>query len=276
MIHFTLDLKPQPKQRPRVTKTGHAYTPQATREFERAVKTMVSAHISEPLSGALSLEVLFVYPRLKSEPKRRPERKYKITRPDLSNLVKSLEDGLEGVAFTDDAQISRTVSEKIHAALHEEAHIEVTLRELDQYRTRGIGHTNADGERRARTGEDSDSSGSETVQTVHTNARGETRALTRRERSEINRREHKIKQEARDEEKSRERSARKIAGAIIKLKAVTDERRQEAEERAREAEEARQQRWRDMEARYQAARERRSTNWRDYVSSDDDDSSGSP
>jgi Holliday junction resolvase RusA-like endonuclease len=235
MIHFTLNLKPQPKQRPRVTKTGRAYTPQATREFESAIKIMASEHISEPLKGALSLEVLFVYPRLKSEPKGRTERKYKTTRPDLSNLVKSLEDGLEGVAFSDDAQICRTVSEKIHASIHEEAHIEVTLQELDQYRMRQMTHSNMCGERRARIGEDDD------LNQPQAHVERGDQALTRRERSEINRREHRIRQDAKHERMSRERKIRKFEEAQIKLASKEEARKREAEEKVRIARERREQ-----------------------------------
>ena len=75
MIHFTLDLEPRPKQHPRFNR--------------RSGQVLASANISEPLRGDVCLEVLFVYPRLKGEAKKRPERKYKATRPDLSNLIKT-------------------------------------------------------------------------------------------------------------------------------------------------------------------------------------------
>jgi len=239
MIHFTLDIDPKPKSRPRVTKTGRAYTPKVTREFEQAIKTLSRVHISEPLEGAVSLKVLFVHPRLKSDPKKRPERKYKTTRPDLSNLVKSLEDGLEGVAFKDDAQIVRIEAEKIHAALHEEAHIEVTIQELDQYRMGQIGHSNAGGERRA---------------------------LTRRERSEINRREHRIMQDAKHEQMRKEREIRKFEEAQIKLVAKEKERKRETEEKIRLAREKREQEHQELITRLMRGR----TLWSELDDDDDE------
>ena len=263
MIHFTLDIEPKPKARPRVTKAGRAYTPKVTREFEKAIKTLSRVHILEPLKGAVALKVLFVHPRLKSEAKKRPERKYKTTRPDLSNLIKSLEDGLEGVAFKDDAQIVRIEAEKIHAALNEGAHIEVTLQEIENEQ---IGHYGAGGEGRALTREDK----TRIVQDGHINVCGEGRASTRKERSVINRRRHREEQDEKHKQMSHERGIRKFEEARIKLASTEAQRKAEAEEKARLENEARQQRWREMEARYQEARERRSTNWRDYVYVSDD------
>lgn len=267
MIHFTLDLKPQPKQRARVTKKGRAYTPSATREFELNVRTLAGEHISEPLRGALSLEVLFVYPRLKSEPKRHSGRKYKTTRPDLSNLIKSLEDGLEGVAFSDDAQISRIVSEKIHGAINETAHIEVTLQEIDQYINTQNPH-NVGGETRARTSEDDVLN-----QLNQLHAQAEERALTRRERSIINRREHRIKQDAKHERMSRERSSKKLENTRIKLQATSEKRKREAQEKARLARERREREHQEFIERYLPRRRRHNEV---EESSDENSSSGSP
>ena len=134
MIHLKLNLKPQAKQRPRFNRrSGKVYTESETYHFERQVRALAKDHISEPLGGVLRLIVLFVYPHLKKDGNVRPERKYKITRPDLSNLIKSFEDGLQSVAFNDDAQIVSCTTEKIHGAVDEEPHIEFTLEELTSY-----------------------------------------------------------------------------------------------------------------------------------------------
>jgi Holliday junction resolvase RusA-like endonuclease len=292
MIHFTLDIEPKPKQRPRFNgRSGRVYTQDQTLQFERDVRRLASEHISEPLMGALGLEVLFVHPRLKSEPKKRSGRKYKSTKPDLSNLVKSLEDGLEGVAFKNDAQIVSLSAEKVYASLNEPAHIEVTLHQVSDdldvtnrlfrlsntQREEGASacdsnaemtqmtHINAQGERGANVREDCSSKG----QKGHSNARGEgdasarevdpDRPLTAQERRElkakrreINRAEHKRAQEAKNERISRERSAIKLR----KLIEVEDRRRAEREEqeRARELE-----RERSMQELYERYRVRRSS-----------------
>lgn len=124
MISLRINLIPQPKQRPRVAR-GRAYTPKATAEYESAISEAAS-HLT-PLEGPLSLEVVFVFPRLKATPKREAGRLLKATRPDLDNLLKALKDGLQGHAFNDDAQITDVIASKQYAALDEEAHIEVKV-----------------------------------------------------------------------------------------------------------------------------------------------------
>lgn len=124
MISLRINLIPQPKQRPRVAR-GRAYTPLATVRYEAAISRAAS-HLT-PLEGALSMDVLFVFPRLKGTPKREVGRHVKATRPDLDNLLKALKDGLQGHAFNDDAQIAEVIASKVHAALDEPPHIELTL-----------------------------------------------------------------------------------------------------------------------------------------------------
>lgn len=134
MIHLKFKVKPQAKQRPRFNRrSGKVYTESETFRFERLVRLLAKEHISEPLRGSLRLVVLFVYAHLKKDGNIRPERKYKSTRPDLSNLIKSFEDGLQSVAFNDDAQIVSCTTEKIYGAVDEEPHIEFTLEELTSY-----------------------------------------------------------------------------------------------------------------------------------------------
>jgi len=263
MIHFTLEIEPKPKQRPRFNRrSGRVYTQEQTLQFERDVRTLASAHISEPLEGSIGLEVLFVHPRLKGEPKKRSGRKYKATKPDLSNLVKSLEDGLEGVAFKNDAQIVSLSAEKVYASLNESAHIEVTLLRLSDDPERRQCRQHRQHEQRAIT-----------RQTRHSNAGAEgdasarepdpDRPLTAQERRElkekrreINRAEHKRAQVAKHNRLARERGARKLEECRHKLTEVENRRRAEREEqeRARELE-----RERSMQEFYERYRVRRSS-----------------
>ena len=129
-IYLYLPLKPQVKQRPRLGRGGTTYTPKATRTFQQQVKSM-SSHL-DPLDGALSMEVLFVYPRLKSTPKSKPSRRLKSSRPDLDNLIKAVTDGLQGTAFHDDGQIAQVTALKLYAGIDEEAHIEVSIDMLNE------------------------------------------------------------------------------------------------------------------------------------------------
>lgn len=110
MICFTIPGKPQPKQRPRVTSHG-TYTPKETIEYERLVGWQCrSAYKGKPLSTALKMTVR-VFVKL---PKKTVREKgdWHTSRPDLTNIIKSIEDGLNGIAYLDDSQIVYLVATK--------------------------------------------------------------------------------------------------------------------------------------------------------------------
>jgi Holliday junction resolvase RusA-like endonuclease len=110
MISFSIPGKPQPKQRPRVTSHG-TYTPQATVDYERLVGWQCrSVYKGKPLTTALKLTVR-VFVKL---PKRTVKEKgdWHTSRPDLDNIVKSIKDGLNGIAYLDDSQIVYLVATK--------------------------------------------------------------------------------------------------------------------------------------------------------------------
>lgn len=90
MIVFTVNGQPIPKARPRVGKHS-TYTPEKTAAWETAVGWAARMAGAEPLTGDLSVTLLF--------------RRKGIARADLDNLCKSALDGLNGIAFDDDAQI---------------------------------------------------------------------------------------------------------------------------------------------------------------------------
>jgi crossover junction endodeoxyribonuclease RusA len=54
------------------------------------------------MRGPVELEATFWFPKPKSTPKRVI---YKSTKPDLSKLLRALEDAMSGIVFVDDAQI---------------------------------------------------------------------------------------------------------------------------------------------------------------------------
>jgi crossover junction endodeoxyribonuclease RusA len=77
-----------------------------------ALEARAAAGLTEPLDGALSVTLHFQFVRPKSAPKRRtrPE-----TRPDVSKLVRSVEDALTGVLIRDDSLIVDLVARKVYA-----------------------------------------------------------------------------------------------------------------------------------------------------------------
>lgn len=120
MITFTIPGKPQPKQRPRVTKRGITYTPKETLLYEAQVAE--AAQKSEllpqsPTENPLKL-ILWCYmpiPKSWSKGKQEEARRGKIfptSRPDIDNLAKIIMDALNGIAYKDDAQIVQLVINK--------------------------------------------------------------------------------------------------------------------------------------------------------------------
>ena len=66
--------------------------------------------------GAIEMEVVVINEPPASTSKARKERltkgEYKLTKPDLDNVLKSILDGLNGVAFKDDSQVVSIKAEK--------------------------------------------------------------------------------------------------------------------------------------------------------------------
>jgi Holliday junction resolvase RusA-like endonuclease len=114
--------KPTPQGRARFSRrSGHAYDPQRSRTWKNAAEVIfrkyMEAHALDPLTGALELhyEAIFAVPKSYSIKKREaalsglaPFTKS----PDLDNLVKIIQDAMNGIIFIDDRQITDLISSK--------------------------------------------------------------------------------------------------------------------------------------------------------------------
>ena len=110
MISFIIPGKPQPKQRPRVTSRG-TYTPQATVDYERLVGWQCrSVHKGKPLTQAVKMTVRMFFKLPKRTVKEKGD--WHIQKPDTTNVVKAIEDGLNGIAYVDDSQIAYSIVTK--------------------------------------------------------------------------------------------------------------------------------------------------------------------
>jgi Holliday junction resolvase RusA-like endonuclease len=111
LTQIIIDGKPNAKERPYFsTKNGkvRVFTPSKTSNFENYVKQVASPFFHYPIQGPIELSIKFFLPRPKYliwKTKPMPF-VYSDKRPDIDNLVKSVVDGLKGIAFHDDAQIS--------------------------------------------------------------------------------------------------------------------------------------------------------------------------
>lgn len=116
MITFTIPGKPFAKQRPRATRQGRVYTPQATVSFERQVGQIAMPHFPEPLTGPVKVTVLASFEPPQSWSKKKTAEHLNrphIQRPDGDNLIKAVLDGLNRIAFADDAQVYEQTVRKV-------------------------------------------------------------------------------------------------------------------------------------------------------------------
>ena len=133
-FHFKIPGKPGAKQRPRFSNAGkfvRVYTPTETVHYEAFVKLAAVEAGVTILDGPLELIVDAVYP-MKGAPLKRSKRSRcrKISKPDCDNLLKIIMDGLNLVAYRDDAQIAQATVRKFHAGQDEEVGVSVIVREI--------------------------------------------------------------------------------------------------------------------------------------------------
>jgi Holliday junction resolvase RusA-like endonuclease len=118
MIEFTVPGEPVAKARPRVTKSGLTFTPAKTVNYETLVKEMFAIECkNQYLEGEIKAEMDFYFtiPKSTSRKKRalmisgeiRP-----VKRPDTDNVIKSVTDAINGLAYNDDSQIVEIVARK--------------------------------------------------------------------------------------------------------------------------------------------------------------------
>ncbi len=125
LVEFTVPVLPVGKGRPRHTRTGHVYTPTATRVAEAQIAAAY-LHVARPARVTpapkgvpVSLAIRAVFPTPGSWARWRHERAahgaYPHTaRPDADNIAKTVLDALNGVAWHDDAQVSAVTVTKVY------------------------------------------------------------------------------------------------------------------------------------------------------------------
>jgi len=121
---LVMTIEPKPKERPRAAIIGgHAriFTPKTTEAYEKEIRSAwVRANGDKPEEGPLRARIYFGLPIPKSETKANKllmvlRKVFPTKRPDLDNLIKSVLDALNGVAYKDDCQIVTMLSRKNYA-----------------------------------------------------------------------------------------------------------------------------------------------------------------
>lgn len=136
-LKFTIPGEPQGKARPRVLRSGHAYTPQKTVEYERRVQAafaMCGGH-AFPKGVPLCVIIIayFAPPKSIKGARRISMIKGEIhptKKPDSDNIAKCVLDALNGLAYHDDSQVAILVVRKRYA---EHPRVDVEILEITSY-----------------------------------------------------------------------------------------------------------------------------------------------
>jgi len=139
MVTFTVDGTPVGKQRARYARRGNfvqTYTPEKTRTYESLIKekAIEAMGSSEPLETPVTLYLYIRVPMPKSYSKKRTEAclngsEQPIRKPDASNLLKSVEDGMNSVVYKDDSQIVNIHVTKVYSS---QAGVDICVKECLQ------------------------------------------------------------------------------------------------------------------------------------------------
>lgn len=109
---FEIPGHPRGKGRPRFTADGRAYTPSETRAYEQKVKACYLQQCGchrFPDDSAIRVWITAVFPVPQSASKAQREKLLSgahTHKPDADNIAKAILDGLNGVAYRDDARIA--------------------------------------------------------------------------------------------------------------------------------------------------------------------------
>lgn len=130
-IVFSVPGEPVGKARPRVTRSGHAYTPAKTVSYENLVKMRFDELFPDwvPLEKEIQVAIHAYYkiPKSASKAKRQAMLNGTINptkKPDIDNVAKIINDALNGLAYVDDTQI---VKERIEKHYGEKPHVDIYI-----------------------------------------------------------------------------------------------------------------------------------------------------
>lgn len=135
-IRFTVPGKPVGKARPRVTTRGghaRAYTPERTKEFEDRVRqAYIEKYGYTKMAGTLKVDIIAFFEPPVSTPKKNRWSMingfipyYK--KPDIDNVIKSVMDALNGVAYYDDRNVIAVYGFKCYGEYN---HTDVVITEI--------------------------------------------------------------------------------------------------------------------------------------------------
>ena len=120
---MNIPIKGEPKQRPRATHRGKhiiLYTPKKTKDFETSIGQYYKVLGGEFFKdGLLCANIVFYFKPAKSLSEKKKldlyGKPFAGSKGDIDNLLKSLFDGLNGVAYSDDIQICEVHARRVYS-----------------------------------------------------------------------------------------------------------------------------------------------------------------
>lgn len=144
-INFVVDVDPVPTARPRLSRAKgghtHAYTPIKSKMYQERVGKAFKQAIEDVkfdnnlMKSKCYIDVKFFFAipktinrhKLKKKEQQQFYGRHNVFRPDIDNLLKSILDGLNGIAFEDDCQVALIRGEKLFVTPDTLPRAEVTL-----------------------------------------------------------------------------------------------------------------------------------------------------
>lgn len=129
---FTIPGEPKGKGRPRVMKSGHAYTPRDTAVYENLVRLEFQrqckgVRFPDDMDIDMRITAYYEVPKSVSKKKRAAMLEHRIRpkkKPDIDNVFKIVADSLNGIAYHDDSQIVDGMVRKFYS---DEPRVVVTI-----------------------------------------------------------------------------------------------------------------------------------------------------
>lgn len=140
-MRFEFDIEPVEQARPRATRFGKSiriYDPKKVTVFKRQLGRLARQATQErclkPFDGELTVRFEFYRPVQASISRKERDRRLSgihrpTVKPDLSNYIKALEDGLNGIIWIDDNRIVQIVAEKKYS---DRPHIVIEVNKVDE------------------------------------------------------------------------------------------------------------------------------------------------
>ena len=133
---FMVPGEPVGKGRPKVTRSGHAYTPEKTVVYENLVKLEYQRQCPGMHFGdrPVRMKIVLYYGVAKSDSKKKRAAKLEgvirpTKKPDIDNVFKCFGDALNNLAYKDDTQIIEAELEKWYS---EVPRVEVAIEDLSE------------------------------------------------------------------------------------------------------------------------------------------------